>query len=150
MPSSIALPQPRASVSAQQTATVDALERLLTWARRIKPTPGLSSSTYTTLDTLAFAGPLRITDLVEREGITQPGMTGLINRLEGEGLAIRSADPSDGRASLVSITDAGVALLAARRADRAAVISARLGELDDADRAALSAALPALHHLTAA
>ncbi|MET3806738.1 DNA-binding MarR family transcriptional regulator [Nakamurella sp. UYEF19] len=139
---------PTSLLTDEQRATVDGLDRILTWARRIKPVQGISASTFTTLDTLAFAGPMRISELADREGITQPGMTGLINRLEGEGLARRASDPTDGRASLVSVTEAGLKVLADRRSGRSELLATRIGQLTAADQAALFAALPAIANLT--
>jgi len=60
-----------------------------------------------TLGRLDREGPLRLTALAFREGISQPSMTQLIQRLERQGLVSRLADPGDRRAALVSITDAG-------------------------------------------
>src|SRR5690348_8071984 len=95
------------------------------WVRRQAPTQ-VSTSTITTLDTLLTDGPLRISDLAEHEALSQPGMTTLVNRLEAAGLAERVADPTDGRATLVRITDGGRAVLATRRADRTAALLAEL------------------------
>jgi DNA-binding MarR family transcriptional regulator len=74
-------------------------------------------------------------------------MTTLIDRLEAAGQAERVPDPSDRRATLVRITELGVKVLAARQADRTAALAAELERLDDADRAALIAALPAVRRL---
>jgi DNA-binding MarR family transcriptional regulator len=81
-----------------QLAIADGLDRLVLWVRRGTPVR-MSSTSITTLDTLEHAGPLRITELAEREGVSQPGMTTLINRLAGAGYAERFADSSDGRAA---------------------------------------------------
>ncbi len=124
----------------------DAIDRLTMWLRRKVPT-AVSSSTITTLDALAVNGPLRISDLAEREAISQPGMTSLVNRLEAAGQAERVPDPTDGRAALVRITEAGRALLTQRHAARALVLERELRDLDAADRAALLAAVPAVHRL---
>jgi DNA-binding MarR family transcriptional regulator len=124
----------------------DAIDRLTMWLRRQVPT-AVSSSTITTLDSLATAGPLRISDLAEREAVSQPGMTSLVNRLEAAGQAERVPDPTDGRAALVRITDAGRALLTQRHAARAMVLEQELTDLDEADRAALVAAVPAIRRL---
>jgi DNA-binding MarR family transcriptional regulator len=102
---------------------------------------------FTTLDTLCFAGPLRISDLAVREHLSQPGMTTLVNRLEADGLATREPDPSDGRAALVAVTDEGRRRVAEFRTRRAATMAAWLSELSDADLQALSAAVPALSRL---
>jgi DNA-binding MarR family transcriptional regulator len=74
-------------------------------------------------------------------------MTSLVNRLEAAGHAERLADPADGRVALVRITDAGRELLAERHAARAATLAAALDSLDDTERGALVAALPAIQHL---
>jgi len=124
----------------------DAIDRLTMWLRRQVPT-AVSSSTITTLDSLATNGPLRISELAEREAVSQPGMTSLVNRLEAAGQAERVPDPTDGRAALVRITEAGRALLDQRHAARALVLEHELADLDDTDRAALLAAVPAIHRL---
>lgn len=107
----------------------------------------VSSTTVTTLDTLRTDGPLRISALAVRESVSQPGMTALVNRLEAAGHAERYADPADGRASLVRITDAGRQLLADRHAARTLSLLAMIEQLDRADREALVTALPALEKL---
>ena len=124
----------------------DAIDRLTMWLRRQVPT-AVSSSTITTLDSLATNGPLRISELAEREAVSQPGMTSLVNRLEAAGQAERVPDPTDRRAALVRITEAGRALLDQRHAARALVLEHELADLDDTDRAALLAAVPAIHRL---
>ena len=53
------------------------------------------------------AGPRRITELAAEERVTQPAITLLVNRLEERGWVKRFADPSDGRAVLVSLTPVG-------------------------------------------
>ncbi|WP_270238153.1 MarR family winged helix-turn-helix transcriptional regulator [Rothia kristinae] len=60
-----------------------------------------------TLSNLIAQGPLRIGDLAHAEHITQPTMTGVIQRLEAQDLVTRVEDPEDGRARLVLITEAG-------------------------------------------
>jgi DNA-binding MarR family transcriptional regulator len=126
----------------------EGLEALAVWLRRLAPNT-VSTSTMTTLGTLQAAGPLRISDLAEREAISQPGMTTLVNRLETAGLAERFADPTDGRASLVRITAAGRRLVADRRAARRDAVLAEIERLGTEQRAALAAALPAIEALVA-
>ena len=110
----------------------------------------LSLTAAATLGTLQRSGPARITELAGAEGVSQPSMTALIARLSGQGLVSRAADPSDGRAVVLTLTDAGAQLLAHRRVERAARLAGPLSDLDDADVAAISAALPALARLTGA
>jgi len=125
------------------------LERLLALIRWLSP-PGLSLTTAATLGTLDRSGPCRLTALASNEGVTQPAMTQLVGRLAEAGLATRSADPADGRAVQVQITDAGRGLVARRRAARAERLSALLARLSQADQDALAAALPAINALASA
>lgn len=131
----------------QADAVAAALEQLAMWVRRNAPSQ-LSTSTITTLDTLASKGPLRISQLADHEAISQPGMTTLVNRLEAAGYAERIADPTDGRAALVRITDAGRNVLAQRHLTRTAALRSELRHLDEAALASLAAALPAIQQLT--
>ena len=124
------------------------VERLVTWLRRSTAVPGYSVTSRLTLARLQADGPARISDLARLEGVTQPAMTGLVNRLETEGLVTRTADPTDARAALVALTDPGRAFVETRRAERSRVLASRVERLSDADRAAILAALPALDRLS--
>src|SRR5665213_1838269 len=101
-----------------QFAVAHALERVIAWLREAREPASMSLSTLSALSRLESAGALRITELSSLEGLTQPGMTTLINRLEDGGFAVREPDPSDGRAVRVSITQAGIARVIAHRASR--------------------------------
>jgi DNA-binding MarR family transcriptional regulator len=130
----------------EMTSVADSVDRLSMWLRRQVPA-AVSSSTITTLDTLHAHGPLRVSELAEREAVSQPGMTTLINRLEAAGQAVRTPDPTDGRAALVAITEEGRAILRERHSSRVALLVEELMDLDPADRAALVAAVPAIDRL---
>lgn len=127
-------------------SVADSVDRLSMWLRRQVPA-AVSSSTITTLDTLHSNGPLRVSELAEREAVSQPGMTTLINRLEAAGQAVRTPDPSDGRASLVAITETGRAILRERHSSRVDLLVHELLGLSADDRAALLAAVPAIDRL---
>ncbi|HEU5268695.1 MAG TPA: MarR family transcriptional regulator [Jatrophihabitans sp.] len=135
-----------AATASDELAIAGTLDRLLLWVRRKAPSQ-LSATSVTTLDTLSQDGPLRISDLAVREGVSQPGMTTLINRLAGEGLAERFADPTDGRASLVRITAAGREVLADRHRARTEAILTDVQRLSAEHRADLAAALDAMNRL---
>jgi DNA-binding MarR family transcriptional regulator len=138
------------TVTAGEAAEVAAgLERLLALIRWLSP-PGMSLTTAATLATLDRSGPTRLTALAIAEGVTQPAMTQLVGRLEEQGLAIRCADPADGRVVQVQITDAGREVVARRRAVRAERLSSLLSRLSQADQDALAAALPAMDALATA
>jgi DNA-binding MarR family transcriptional regulator len=131
-------------------ALAAALERRvarLTQLLRANAHASRSVASLLTLRRLDERGPMRITELAAAELVAQPTMTGLVQRLEHDGLVARSPDPADARAVRVALTDAGRATLAAVRQDRARVLHQRIERLDDGARAALAAALPALDEL---
>jgi DNA-binding MarR family transcriptional regulator len=126
------------------------LERRVTRVNRLLRSHSRTSSSVAALLTLRRLdedGPMRITDLASAELVAQPTMTGIVRRLEDDGLVLRSPDPHDARAVRVTLTDAGREELASVRASRAAVLQDRLDRLGEHELAALAAALPALEHL---
>src|SRR5689334_4532288 len=104
-------------------------------------------TTLMTLVRLRDEGPARISDLARLEGVTQPAMTGVVNRLADDGMVRREADPTDARAALVALTGTGAAWIAERRAERARRLAAELERMPAEDLEALFAALPALDRL---
>jgi DNA-binding MarR family transcriptional regulator len=122
-------------------------ERLFTLVSRLNPRMDISLTAASTLRTLERDGPHRLSELAAKEGVTQPAMTQLVSRLERDGLARRCTDPTDGRVVVVRITDAGCELLLDRREARARKLSELMSALAPEDRAAILAALPALHRL---
>jgi DNA-binding MarR family transcriptional regulator len=127
---------------------VSSLERLIGLFRMLSAPNELSLTAVATMATLERSGPVRLTSLAASEGVTQPAMTQLVSRLQDIGLAERVTDPADGRAVQVRITQAGQAMLASRRAARAERLLTLLDRLSDAERTALTAALPAITALT--
>ena len=88
--------------------------------------------------------PRRITELAAREGVTQPAITLLVNRLAERGWLKRTPDPLDGRAVLVELTPAGSALLDQVRAEFRALVREEMAMLDDDDIGALARAVEIL------
>lgn len=107
----------------------------------------LSRTGMSVLGVLRDHGPCRITDLATRERVTQPSMTTLVSRLEAQGLVERRSDDEDRRVVNVALTDEGRALQKRVREARAEALSRRFEGLDDADLAALTAALPVLDRI---
>lgn len=114
---------------------------------RDAPQDALSRTAAATLSLLERAGPQRITTLAAHESVSQPAMTGLVQRLEATGLVSRRSDPHDGRAALIAVTPAGSQQLDVRRQGHEDVIAERLARLSPYDRALLAAATPALVNL---
>ncbi len=99
------------------------------------------------LSNLLQDGPLRIGELAARELIAQPAMTTTVNRLEAEGLVFRGSDAEDARASVVTLTEAGSAVLMSFRARAAAIARPGLVQLADSDIAVLERAADLLEQL---
>jgi DNA-binding MarR family transcriptional regulator len=120
--------------------------------RYLSERAGLTLAASFVLNRLHREGPSRLTVLAAKEGVSQPSMTQLIQRMERHGVVTRMDDPEDGRVALVALTDAGIAVLE----DRKQVRRDRLAELlttltaDEARALALAAevALPILRRLT--
>lgn len=99
------------------------------------------------LATLQFDGPQRIGQLAAHERFTQPAMTATINRLEADGLVTRTTDPSDARAVVVTLTEAGLAEMTAFRAKAAAHVLPAMERLGADDLAVLARAADLLEKL---
>ncbi|MCW2693525.1 MAG: MarR family transcriptional regulator [Mycobacterium sp.] len=123
------------------------LEQLVRVVRRMATAGDLGLPAAAVLARLDRAGPQRLTDLAAAEGISQPGTTQLVTRLERDGLVRRTPSPDDGRVVLVAVTDDGRALVERRRDERSQTLTALLDRLDPAERDAVERALPALAHL---
>lgn len=68
---------------------------------------GIDRRTYSVLSGLARLGPRTAAQLAEEVGIDRSGTSRYADRLEKVGLLERSPDPSDGRATLLSLTPEG-------------------------------------------
>lgn len=97
----------------------------------------LSASAAFAMNRVCREGPIRLTTLAAKEGVSQPSMTQLMQRLERLGLVTRLADPDDGRAALIGITAAGQALLDDRRRLRRERLATLLDSLSSEDENAL-------------
>jgi DNA-binding MarR family transcriptional regulator len=136
------------SIPADDAAIASGFERFYEVFRRLTPREQLSLTAASTLRRLERSGPHRLCELHVPEGVSQPAMTQLVTRLEKDGLAERGSDPADGRAVVVTITEAGRAAVARRRQGRAEALGELLHGLTPAEHASIVAALPALERLS--
>ncbi|WP_264007093.1 MarR family winged helix-turn-helix transcriptional regulator, partial [Mycobacterium branderi] len=97
----------------------------------------LSASAAFTMNRVYREGPVRLTTLASKEGVSQPSMTQLVQRLERAGLVTRLPDPDDGRACLIGITEAGQALLDDRKRLRRERLAALMTTLTAEEQSAL-------------
>lgn len=76
---------------------------------------GLSRAKFSALVQLRMAGDRGLTqsELGKKMLVSRANITGLIERLEKEGLVVRSEDPSDKRAFRVCLSDRAAALMEA-------------------------------------
>ena len=118
------------------------LTRLL--VRQLRP--DVSRTEAGVLRTLSDA-PRRITELAELEGLAQPTMTLLVQRLEQRGWVKRERRADDGRVVLVSLTEAGSATLEEFRAQVGSALRVHMGSMSDEQVAALGTATEALGSL---
>jgi len=126
----------------------DLLDVVALVIRGVSDNRDLSLTAVAVLGSLDRLGPARITSLAAAEGVSQPSMTQLIQRLEQRGLVTRTSDPADGRVALAGLTPAGRQALAARRRRNAARVAGLLADLPpdqvrDLARS-LAAVLPAI------
>ncbi|MEV6153726.1 MarR family transcriptional regulator [Nonomuraea sp. NPDC052129] len=129
-------------------AFATAIENFNRFYIRLPMLEKLSFTTLSVLDTLATRGaPMRLTDLTKTEQVSQPGITQLVTRLERDGLVERRPDPSDRRAVLVHITEAGRQIGRSRHDDRTRHLVPLIAQLTAEQRQAITDALPALTRL---
>ncbi len=74
---------------------------------------GMPLTTYDVLRQLALAPDrrLRMAELADAVMLSRPGLTGVVKRLEQQGLIAREPTPEDGRGAFATLTDAGMARL---------------------------------------
>jgi DNA-binding MarR family transcriptional regulator len=118
-------------------------------ARRLRQEAGggLSPTLTAALASIENHGPLTPSELADRERIKRPTATRLIGSLEDSALVTRTADPADGRSSLIAVTPEGHELLHTLRTRKDAYLAKRLRALSAEDRETLSHAAGILERL---
>jgi DNA-binding MarR family transcriptional regulator len=118
-------------------------------ARRLRQEGGggLSPTLASALASIDRHGPLTPSELADRERIKRPTATRLIGSLEENGLIGRTADPADGRSSLIALTPEGADLLRTQRTRKDAYLAQRLRALPAEDRETLARAVDLLERM---
>ena len=91
-----------------------------------------------------IGGPLRLSDLAERMGITAPTASRAVDGLVDLGLLERQPDPADRRAVRIDLTEPGRIDVEGRKARAAVALEPAVGALAAQDRARLAALLTRL------
>lgn len=95
-----------------------AVSELVRWARKPEyqrhlfgdAADQLSPVEASILEYIAWKGPLRLSDLAARQGVDKSTITPQVRGLERKGMLDRQGDPTDARASLLTISERGQAL----------------------------------------
>jgi len=90
------------------------------------------------LRTLGHHGAMRLSDLSGRLHIAPRSATEVVDALESRGLARRSPDPHDRRATLVELTEHGADVMTGIKAARGSDAERLFGRLSPADQAELA------------
>jgi DNA-binding MarR family transcriptional regulator len=120
----------------------------LTRSVRRQETATISHGEISALITLVRSGPLRLSELAAKEGVTAPSMSRIVTDLTEKGYVRRERVAHDRRASLVIITDAGASVAGEAWLTVAEELRRRVSLLGEAEREAMRNALPALEALT--
>jgi len=106
--------------------------------------PPMTSTQRLALFETAVGGPLRLSELAERMGITAPTASRAVDGLVELGLLERLPDPADRRAVSIDVTAPGRARVEERMALAAAALEPAVAALSGQDRARLAALLARL------
>ncbi|MFC9788794.1 MarR family winged helix-turn-helix transcriptional regulator [Rhodococcus sp. NPDC127528] len=122
------------SLASDLSLAVVRLSRHLRGRRTDSP---VSLTQLSALASLDEHGPMTPGGLASRERVQPPSMTRVIASLADAGMVLRTPHPTDGRQIIVSLTDAGQALLADETSAREQWMTDRLAGLDDHQQAVL-------------
>jgi DNA-binding MarR family transcriptional regulator len=119
-------------------------------ARRLRQQAdaGLTPSQLSALAVIDLYGPLTLGSLAEHERVAPPSVTKVVNKLEADGLVLRTTDLTDRRITWVTTSAQGAELVAESRRRKTAWLAARIGLLDDDALGRLASALDVLDALT--
>ena len=115
--------------------------------RREARAVGISPEQVSLLVAIKYAPGLGIRDLAANERISPPALTKHVDRLERDGLVVRTQHPNDGRRIGLALTDEGQRVLRRVRSRRTAWLATRLRGLDPKELAAVEAAIEPLSRL---
>ncbi|MGP4008563.1 MarR family winged helix-turn-helix transcriptional regulator [Streptomyces sp. 4N124] len=115
--------------------------------RREMAAPQLRGAEVELLRLVVTRPGIGISDAAKDLYLASNSVSTLVNRLAAEGYLIRETDPSDRRAARLVPTPAARTRLREWRTRRADLVRQQVARLDEADRAALRAAIPALRTL---
>lgn len=140
-------PTTTVSTDAETAARLRLVISRLARAVRQHGAAGLTPSQVSALATIEESGPIRMSDLAGFELIGAPVATRVVSSLQELGLVQKAHGSTDGRVSLIELSDAGRETLNELWSERAAGLTARIARLQPEQVAVLTAALPVLETL---
>jgi DNA-binding MarR family transcriptional regulator len=90
---------------------------------------GIAPARLSALSVLVFGGPMSLNALARAEQVRPPTMSRIVDALEAEGLARRTANAHDRRAVVIEATEKGTAILWQGRKRRVKFLARHLSRL---------------------
>lgn len=107
--------------------------------------PDMEPAAYGLLIILQSEGPMRLTELASNIGVGKPSVSRQVALLESLGLVGKQADPLDGRAQTITLTEKGLSQLLATQLAREQAFRNRLAEWSMQDVESLAVLLAKLN-----
>ena len=126
---------------------VIAMHRLMRRLRRAGESGAVHPTQLIVLAVLNQYGPQRVGELARRIPCSQPTATTTVAALLAAGFVDREPDPTDGRASRVALTDAGLGVLRSFAHGEAEVLAALMSRIPAGEARHLLTAAPVLNAL---
>lgn len=112
--------------------------------RREAREAGVSPEQVGVLVAIKYEPGIGVRDLAARERVSPPAMSNTVDRLERDGLVLRTPNPHDKRRVGLTLSPEGERVLRRVRSRRTAWLATRLGELTDEELQAIDAAVDPL------
>jgi DNA-binding MarR family transcriptional regulator len=142
-------PHPAGDLSASASELRIATFRLARRMRTQRAVDSMSDGQFAVLAGLFVHGPHTLGDLADRERVSAPSMNRTVNCLQDAGYVRRSADESDGRKVVISLTDTGVAVVDETARRRDAWVEEALADLTPLERQTISDAAKIMQRMVA-
>ena len=123
--------------------------RLARRMRTQKAVDSMSDGQFAVLAGLSIHGPHTLGELADRERVSAPSMNRTVNCLQESGYVRRSADETDGRKVVISLTDEGRSVVDETARRRDAWVEEALAELTPRERRTLAAAAVVMQRMVA-
>lgn len=148
-------PAPAAGEAAQRTQAIHDMEEQLSFLwRRARANgnkvakqvhPDMEPGAYGLLAALQRRGTLRLTELAAEIGVGKPSVSRQVKLLEELGVLTKVADPADGRAQSITLTEDGARQLATAQDSRQHIFRDLLADWPDAELQTLAGLLTKLN-----